>query len=77
MTCSSCVSKIESNLLKRNGVLEASVSLATMKAHVSFESDRVGPRDILELIIALGYEAELADRKNAAEHVSHKSEISK
>ncbi|XP_028392440.1 copper-transporting ATPase 2-like isoform X2 [Dendronephthya gigantea] len=77
MTCSSCVSLIESNLLKRSGVLEASVSLASMKARVKFESEKVGPRDILELIIGLGYGAELADHKNAAEHVSHKSEISK
>jgi copper chaperone CopZ len=68
---------IESTLLKRNGILQASVSLAALKAHISYQSDKIGPRDIMEVVNELGYEVELADNKNAREHVSHKSEIAK
>ncbi|CAB4000640.1 Copper-transporting ATPase 2 [Paramuricea clavata] len=77
MTCASCVSMIESTLMKRNGILQASVSLAALKAHISYQSDKIGPRDIMEVVNELGYEVELADNKNAREHVSHKSEIAK
>ena len=77
MTCASCVSLIESTLLKRNGVLEASVSLAALKAHVSYKPDVIGPRDIMEVVGGLGYEVEVADKKNTREHVSHKSDIAK
>ena len=77
MTCASCVALIESTLLKQNGVLEASVSLAALKARVSYKPDVIGPRDIMEVVSDLGYEVEVADSKNAREHVSHKSDIAK
>ncbi len=77
MTCASCVSMIESTLLKRNGVIQVSVSLATLKAHICYQTDKIGPRDIMDFVRELGYEVEMADNKNAREHVSHKSDIAK
>jgi Cu+-exporting ATPase len=77
MTCASCVSLIESTLLKRNGILQASVSLAALKAHVLYQPDKIGPRDIMDVVIGLGYEVEVQNSKNAQDHVSHKSDIAK
>uniref|UniRef100_A0A672P7H7 Copper-transporting ATPase 2 n=1 Tax=Sinocyclocheilus grahami TaxID=75366 RepID=A0A672P7H7_SINGR len=53
MTCASCVHNIESKLLRTKGILEASVALATNKAHVKFDSDLVGSRDIVRIIEGL------------------------
>lgn len=50
MTCASCVHSIESKLTRTNGVTYASVALATSKAHVKFDPEIVGPRDIIKII---------------------------
>ncbi|KAG9333393.1 hypothetical protein JZ751_012705 [Albula glossodonta] len=50
MTCASCVHTIESKLLRTKGVLEASVALATSKAHVKFDPEVLGARDIIRVI---------------------------
>lgn len=50
MTCASCVHKIESSLVKEKGIIYASVALATNKAHIKFDSEIIGPRDIIKLI---------------------------
>lgn len=53
MTCASCVHKIESSLMKEKGIIYASVALATNKAHVKYDSEIIGPRDIFKLIEVL------------------------
>uniref|UniRef100_A0A5F9D9P5 Copper-transporting ATPase 2 n=1 Tax=Oryctolagus cuniculus TaxID=9986 RepID=A0A5F9D9P5_RABIT len=50
MTCASCVHNIESNLTRTNGITYASVALATSKAHVKFDPEIIGPRDIVKII---------------------------
>lgn len=50
MTCASCVHKIESNLMKQKGVVYASVALATNKAHVKYDPEVTGPRDVIRWI---------------------------
>lgn len=50
MTCASCVHKIESNLMKQKGIIYASVALATNKAHVKYDTEIIGPRDVIKLI---------------------------
>lgn len=50
MTCASCVHNIQSKLLRTEGILEASVALATNKAHVKFDPDLIGSRDIVRII---------------------------
>ncbi|XP_035312332.1 copper-transporting ATPase 2 isoform X3 [Cricetulus griseus] len=54
MTCASCVHNIESKLTKTNGITYASVALATSKAHVKFDPEIIGPRDIIKIIEFLG-----------------------
>lgn len=50
MTCASCVHNIESRLTRTNGITYASVALATSKAHVKFDPEIIGPRDIVRII---------------------------
>uniref|UniRef100_A0A6Q2XFA5 Copper-transporting ATPase 2 n=1 Tax=Esox lucius TaxID=8010 RepID=A0A6Q2XFA5_ESOLU len=55
MTCASCVHNIESKLTRTKGILEASVALATNKAHIQFDPDILGARDIIRIIETEGY----------------------
>ena len=50
MTCASCIHNIENKLLGTKGVFEVSVSLATTKAHVKFDPEILGARDIIRSI---------------------------
>ncbi|NWT56838.1 ATP7B ATPase, partial [Erythrocercus mccallii] len=50
MTCASCVHNIESKLMRTNGVFSASVALATSKAHIQFDPEIIGPRDIIKVV---------------------------
>ncbi|NWU90308.1 ATP7B ATPase, partial [Upupa epops] len=50
MTCASCVHNIESKLMRTDGILYASVALATCKAHIQFDPEIIGPRDIIKII---------------------------
>lgn len=50
MTCASCVHKIESTLMKTNGVLYCSVALATNKAHIKYDPEIIGPRDVIQVV---------------------------
>ncbi|XP_068920696.1 copper-transporting ATPase 2 [Petaurus breviceps papuanus] len=75
MTCASCVHNIESKLTRTNGILYASVALATSKAHIKFDPEIVGPRDIIKIIEGIGFHASLAQRNPSAHHLDHKTEI--
>ncbi|KAJ8255284.1 hypothetical protein GJAV_G00203140 [Gymnothorax javanicus] len=75
MTCASCVHKIESNLMKTKGILYASVALATNKAHVKYDPEVNGPRDIIRMIENLGFEASLVKKDRTASHLDHSKEI--
>ncbi|KAM6178193.1 copper-transporting ATPase 2 [Rhynchocyon petersi] len=75
MTCASCVHNIESRLTRTNGITYASVALATSKAHVKFDPEIIGPRDIVKIIEEIGFHASLAQRDPNAHHLDHKQEI--
>ena len=55
MTCASCVQRIEKTLLKQDGVIEASVNLATEKATISYDSQRIKIQAIKKAIENIGY----------------------
>ncbi|XP_072126967.1 copper-transporting ATPase 1 isoform X1 [Mobula birostris] len=75
MTCASCVHNIESTLMKTKGILYTSVALATNKAHVKFDPECIGPRDIIKIIEGLGYDASLVKKDRTASHLDHREEI--
>uniref|UniRef100_A0A8B9HRU0 P-type Cu(+) transporter n=1 Tax=Astyanax mexicanus TaxID=7994 RepID=A0A8B9HRU0_ASTMX len=75
MTCASCVHKIESSLMKQKGIVYASVALATNKAHVKYDPEVTGPRDIIRLIENLGFEASLVKKDRSGSHLDHSIEI--
>lgn len=75
MTCASCVHKIESNLMKQKGVVYASVALATNKAHVKYDPEVTGPRDVIRWIENLGFEASLVKKDGSGSHLDHSQEI--
>uniref|UniRef100_A0A8C0V6G9 P-type Cu(+) transporter n=1 Tax=Cyanistes caeruleus TaxID=156563 RepID=A0A8C0V6G9_CYACU len=72
MTCASCVHKIESTLMKTNGVLYCSVALATNKAHIKYDPETIGPRDVIQ---DLGFTTSLVKKDRSASHLDHKQEI--
>ncbi|KAK0136147.1 Copper-transporting ATPase 1 [Merluccius polli] len=75
MTCASCVHKIESNLMKQEGIIYVSVALATNKAHVKYDPEVTGPRDVIRLLKNLGFEASLVKRDRTGSHLDHSREI--
>ncbi|XP_034859356.1 copper-transporting ATPase 2 isoform X2 [Mirounga leonina] len=75
MTCASCVHNIESKLTRTNGITYASVALATSKAHVKFDPEIIGARDIVRIIEEIGFHASPAQRNPNAHHLDHKVEI--
>ncbi len=77
MSCASCVGRVEKALKAGDGVLEASVNLATERATVRYVVGAITPAAIAELSTAAGYPAtlekaeptETADRK--ADEIRH------
>jgi Cu+-exporting ATPase len=68
MHCASCVRHVEGKLGELPGV-EATVNLATAKASVSFDEDRVALADLVHAVEAAGYEASLPQERGH-EHVA-------
>jgi Cu+-exporting ATPase len=56
MTCASCVNRIERFLTKTDGVLEASVNLATERATVTVDPTLAGRREVVAAVEAAGYD---------------------
>ncbi len=70
MTCASCVNRIERYLQKTDGVLEASVNLATERATITVDPARAGRDELVGAVEAAGYEVRAqteAARASAAE----------
>ncbi len=59
MTCASCVNRIERYLRKADGVVDATVNLATETASVTFEPSRTGLPQLGAAVEEAGYEARL------------------
>jgi Cu+-exporting ATPase len=56
MSCAACAARIEKGLAKLEGVEAANVNFATERATVTFDSSKVGLRDLLTLIRNFGYD---------------------
>lgn len=76
MTCSSCVHLIESSMMKKSGIISASVALATCKGRFEYDPEVTGARQIIDIIRELGFEADLyTDDDKSASRYDHRHEI--
>uniref|UniRef100_A0A8R1HL12 P-type Cu(+) transporter n=1 Tax=Caenorhabditis japonica TaxID=281687 RepID=A0A8R1HL12_CAEJA len=69
--------RIESHVLSKTGVDSCNVSLATSMAIVEFSPQTIGPRDIINVIEALGYTADLATRDDQLKRLDHSEDVEK
>ncbi|XP_069496210.1 copper-transporting ATPase 2 isoform X2 [Ambystoma mexicanum] len=67
MTCASCVSNIERNLLKKDGIMSVLVALMAGKAEVKYNPEIICPQDIAQLIENLGFGAKVMDDYTASD----------
>ena len=67
MTCSSCTSTVEAELGKMPGISNVAVSLATETAKITFDRGLVGPREMVERVEELGFDAMLSDQQDATQ----------
>ncbi|KIY51857.1 heavy metal translocatin [Fistulina hepatica ATCC 64428] len=67
MTCSSCTSTVEAGVSALPGVNSASVSLATETCTVDFDRSLVGPREMVEAIEDMGFDAILSDQEDTTQ----------
>ncbi|XP_018411947.1 PREDICTED: copper-transporting ATPase 2 [Nanorana parkeri] len=67
MTCASCVSNIERNLKKKDGIVSVLVALMAGKAEVRYIGDRIEPTEIAQLIENLGFGAVVLEDCTAAD----------
>ncbi|KAF9240676.1 E1-E2 ATPase-domain-containing protein [Melanogaster broomeanus] len=64
MTCSSCTSTVEGALRDIPGINSVAVSLTTETAKINFEPGVIGPREMVERIEELGFDAILSDQED-------------
>ncbi|XP_045204361.2 LOW QUALITY PROTEIN: copper-transporting ATPase 1-like [Mercenaria mercenaria] len=67
MTCASCVSIIEKNLVKVEGVKSVIVALMAQKAEVKYDASYVLPSQIANKISGLGFNASVIDSETAGQ----------
>ena len=67
MTCSSCTSTVESGLSAVPGISSVAVSLATETCTIQFDPSLIGPREMVERIEDMGFDAMLSDQVDATQ----------
>ncbi|KAG6845510.1 hypothetical protein H0H87_008407 [Tephrocybe sp. NHM501043] len=67
MTCSSCTSTIESGLSSVPGITSVGISLATETCTIDFDRAVIGPREMVERIEDMGFDAMLSDQQDATQ----------
>src|SRR5512144_1012977 len=79
MTCANCVATVERNLKKLEGVSSAAVNLASERATVEFDAERLGLPDMVARVERAGYgvatgEADLVIRRLADDNDARRLE---
>lgn len=67
MTCASCTGTVEGGLSAIPGVNSVAVSLATETAKIEFDRGLVGPRELVEAVEEMGFDAMLSDQEDATQ----------
>lgn len=73
MSCATCAQRIEKGLSQLEGVESANVNLATERATIIYEPDKVSEEQFIQLIRDFGYDVaepgEIEDREKAGKSV--------
>ena len=64
MTCASCVGRIERAFKKEPSIATASVNLATEKARIVYDADKLSSRDIITIVKTAGYGVKVGTPKD-------------
>ncbi|WP_026476257.1 heavy metal translocating P-type ATPase [Alkaliphilus transvaalensis] len=64
MTCSSCSNNVQKKLNSLEGIIDASVNIATEKGQVEYDSNKIDIKSILNAVDNMGYKAILDEEKN-------------
>jgi len=67
MTCAACSARIEKMLSKADGILSVSVNLATEKAAITYDPEKIRLSAIRQIIEKLGYKALEIEKKAAVD----------
>lgn len=67
MTCSACTSTVETALSEMPGITSVAVSLTTETCKVEFDRGLIGPREMVDRIEELGFDAMLSDQEDATQ----------
>ena len=74
MTCSACSARVEKNINKTEGIIEANVNLLSNSMIVKYDESVLTEGDIIKVVQDTGYGASSADKKNEAAKSDQKSD---
>ncbi len=77
MTCSACSARIEKNINKTDGIIEANVNLLSNSMTVKYDESVLTEKDIIKVVQDTGYGASSAERKKDAAASDQKSDAEK
>lgn len=77
MTCSACSSRIEKNLNKTKGVIEASVNLLSNNMSIKYDESILTDSDIIKVVNDTGYGASSAENKKSEPQKNSKKDAEK
>jgi len=74
MHCQSCVTVLDKALNKVEGIKNASVNLATEKAIVNFDPEKLNEQDIIQAVVKKGFKATVAQKTTADKEIKRKKD---
>jgi len=78
MTCSACSARIEKNINKTEGVIEANVNLLNNSMMIKYDESVINESDIIKVVQDTGYNASSAESKKTSDkNVEDKSDTEK
>ncbi len=74
--CASCISEIEAELAKQNGITKSAVNFANAKAYISFEETKTDPQAIQNVLKSIGYPSRIVtdiQPEKSSHHHNHQA----
>lgn len=74
MTCAACASRLEKVLSKKDGIVKASVNIATNRALIIYDESKVNTQKIIEYISKAGFEGEYEEKRDLKKELKIRQE---